>query len=83
LVERLGCRLYGPGSNTGSGRPAVGPTQGVKLTIHLNLASRLRVTGAKPPLPLYAFMACTGKVYLTRVKSGVKKKLVNTFFCKF
>ena len=32
----------------------------VGKTLHIYLASKLRVRGARPPLPLYAFMACTG-----------------------
>jgi hypothetical protein len=53
--------------------PALGPTQpptqlvpgffprGAKLTTHLDLVLRLRMSGAVPHLPLYAFMAWTGK----------------------
>jgi len=35
---------------------------GVKMTTHLNLASRLEIIGDMPLLPLYAFTACTGAV---------------------
>ena len=34
---------------------------GTKPTTHLHLVSSLRVSGAIPLLPLYAFMACTGQ----------------------
>lgn len=83
MVERLRCQQYGPGSNTGSGSPAVGPTQGVKLTTHLHLLPRLRVTGAKSLLPLCVFMPCTRKLYLNLVKSVVKYSLPIHFFGKF
>jgi len=55
-----------------SSRPALGPTEhavqwvrrsigrGTKLTAHLCLALRLKVSGAVPLLTLYAFMAWTG-----------------------
>ena len=33
---------------------------GVKLTIHLYPLPRLRMCGARPPLPPYALMTCTG-----------------------
>jgi hypothetical protein len=35
--------------------------QGVNLTTHIHLAPRLRTSGNIHPLPLYAFMALTGK----------------------
>jgi len=35
----------------------------VKLTTHLRLALRLRMSGAIPHLPLYGFMAWTGTTY--------------------
>jgi hypothetical protein len=36
----------------------------VGTTLHFYLASRLRIRRATPPLPLYAFMACTGTALL-------------------
>jgi hypothetical protein len=52
-------------------RPALGPTQlriqyvpgffrGVTLTTQFHRVPRLRMSGALPLLPLYAFMACAG-----------------------
>jgi len=38
--------------------------QGMKLTTHFSLIPRLRLSGAIPLLPLYAFMACTGTLPL-------------------
>jgi len=32
----------------------------VRLTSHIRLVPGLRMSGAVPPLPIYAFMACTG-----------------------
>ena len=34
--------------------------QDVRLTSHLDLVPILNMTGAIPPYPLYAFIACTG-----------------------
>jgi len=39
-----------------------GSFRGHKVVIHLHLVSRLRMTGAIPPLPQYAFMSWTGRV---------------------
>jgi len=39
--------------------------QGMKSTIILYLVPRLRTSGATPQLPLYSFMAWTGKTYLS------------------
>jgi hypothetical protein len=36
----------------------------VKLTTHLPLVPRLRMSGAVPLLLIYAFIAWTGKIYL-------------------
>jgi len=36
---------------------------GVKLSDHLHLVPRLRISGAIPLLPLYAFMVLTGKKF--------------------
>jgi len=36
----------------------------MKLTVHLHLVVRLRISGAVPLLPLKVFMAWTGKLYL-------------------
>jgi hypothetical protein len=38
--------------------------QSLKLTIHLYVLLRIRTSGAKPLLPLHAFMALTGKLYI-------------------
>jgi hypothetical protein len=35
-------------------------SRGVKLITHLHTVPSLRISGATPPLPPYAFMACTG-----------------------
>jgi hypothetical protein len=35
-------------------------SRGVKLTIHLSLVLRLRMSGGIPPLSLYSFMECAG-----------------------
>jgi hypothetical protein len=37
----------------------------VKLTIHLYLLPRLRMSGVIPPLPLYGFEACTDSFTFT------------------
>jgi len=36
--------------------------QGMKLTTHLHLVPRLSMSGAVPLLPIYAFIAWTGKI---------------------
>jgi len=36
----------------------------MKLTIHVHLVTKLRMSGAVPLLPLHAFMVWTGKFYL-------------------
>jgi hypothetical protein len=49
----------------------------VKLATHLHLVPRLRTTGAKPLLPLYAFMARTVEkfhtVYITTLSDTSMK----------
>ena len=56
---------------------AAGEGRGVKLTTHLHLAPRLRMSGAIPLLPLYGSMAWTGKaslflLYLTHPNSDAQ-----------
>jgi len=36
--------------------------QGMKLTTHIHLLPRLRMSGAVPLIPIYAFVAWTGKI---------------------
>jgi hypothetical protein len=56
--------------------------RGVKLTTHLHLVPRLRVSGAIPLLPLYAFMPWTCKTtYLMDMKNMTSIKLF--FSCLF
>jgi hypothetical protein len=58
---------------------------GVKLTTHLSLLPRLKMSGAAPLLPLYAFMAWTGKtltLYLY-VKYSCFKNWCHKFGQKF
>ena len=45
---------------------------GVKLTTHLHLVLRLRISGAIPLLPLHAFSAWTGKTLLFISKAQTK-----------
>jgi len=68
-------------------RPRLGPTQrpflwvlgfvsgvsglGVELATELRLVPRLRMSGASPLLPLFAYMAWTGKFYLLIPKRSV------------
>jgi hypothetical protein len=35
----------------------------MRLTTHIDPLTRLRVSEAIPPFPLYAFLGCTGTVY--------------------
>jgi hypothetical protein len=56
----------------------------IKLIIHLHLELRIRMSGAIPLIPPYAFMAYTGKVYLyikifTISLHDQKKNIRNTF----
>ena len=56
--------------------------RGVKLTIHLHLLQRIRVSGAIPVLSLYVFMAWTRKAtYLKNMKNFKSIKLF--FVCLF
>ena len=45
-------------------------SRGVKLTTHLYLVPRLRMRGAIPLLPQYAFIAWTGKTVLFTCVGG-------------
>lgn len=50
---------------------------GMKLTTHLHLVPRLRISGATLLLPLYAFLAWTGKtlfIYLFISKAQTKSE---------
>jgi hypothetical protein len=42
----------------------VATSQGVKLTTHLHLQPRARMSRAVPPLPLYTFKAVQEQLYL-------------------
>ena len=44
--------------------PRVCSERGVRLTTHLHRVQRLRISGAIPLLPLYAFMVCMGHKFL-------------------
>jgi hypothetical protein len=46
-------------------------SRGVKLTTELQLVPRLRMSGAPPLLPLFAYMAWTGKNYLLIRKPSI------------
>jgi hypothetical protein len=45
------------GNGNSSGR-------GVKLTTHLHVVMRFRMSGAMPVLPQHAFVACPGTLYV-------------------
>jgi hypothetical protein len=58
--------LYFQNIPTGSGYWGFlpgGKRPGAKVTIHLHLVSKLKMSGVIPLLPLYAFMGWTGKNY--------------------
>jgi len=65
-------------------KQALGPTQysfqRVKLTSHLHLVRKLRTSAATPLLPLYEFMAWTGKTsavfrFVTRRRTAIRSSV--------
>jgi len=60
-------RLWGPTSPRFNGYWVISRrqnAQGEKLTMHLHLVPKLRISGAIPPLPLHVFMAWEGKSFI-------------------
>jgi hypothetical protein len=67
LLQKHPDQLWGPHSLLFDGFQCSFPweiSHDMKLRIHGPLVSKLRMSGAVPLLPLYAFMAWTGKLYL-------------------
>jgi hypothetical protein len=81
-------RLWGPPSLSTNGYHGLllwGQSgQGMKLTTHLHLVSRLRIRGATLPLPQYAFMAwCSVKKSTTWPLLLPFIGLLRSYFCSF
>ena len=69
LLTKRSDKFWGPASHKFSGYWVFFPRgqsgRGAKLTILFHIVPRLRMSGAKALLPLYAFMAWTGKSLLS------------------
>jgi hypothetical protein len=62
-----GCGVNSPSSSRVTGESG----WDVNLTTHLNLVPRLRMSGAIPLLPIYAFMACTRTTVPCEIRTTV------------